>query len=127
MPMGAFFAMMDQSDEGREVLEAMQRSSLEIANQSFESEHVKIWLLRLVSENLQAPDELGTGFGMSLMPGLMHGYGVSQPVGGSGKLSEALVRCIEHYGGGGRCEAEGRPGVSPGGRGGGLALASRAR
>ena len=25
MPMGAFFAMMDQSDEGREVLDAMQR------------------------------------------------------------------------------------------------------
>jgi len=45
--MGAFFAMMDQTDEGREILEAMQRSSLEIANQSFESEHVKIWLLRL--------------------------------------------------------------------------------
>jgi hypothetical protein len=54
---------------------------------NFESEKVKIWLLRLVSENLQLPDELGTGFGMFLMPGLMHGFGVSQPVGGSGKLS----------------------------------------
>jgi hypothetical protein len=53
MPMGAFFAMLDQSEEGREVLDAMQRSSLEIANQNFESEKVKIWLLRLVSENLQ--------------------------------------------------------------------------
>jgi phytoene dehydrogenase-like protein len=52
------------------------------------------------------PDELGTGFGMFLMPGLMHGYGVSQPVGGSGKLSESLVRCIEHYGGEVRCNAE---------------------
>ncbi|MGA8709282.1 MAG: NAD(P)/FAD-dependent oxidoreductase [Steroidobacteraceae bacterium] len=127
MPMGAFFAMMDQSDEGREILEAMQRSSLEIANQSFESEHVKIWLLRLVSENLQAPDELGTGFGMFLMPGLMHGYGVSQPVGGSGKLTESLVRCIEHYGGEVRCNAEVRKVITSGGRAVGLELASGER
>ena len=105
-PMGAFVAMMDGSEEGREVFEAMQRSSLEIANQSFESEKVRIWLLRLVSENLQLPDELGTGFGLYLMPGLMHGYGVSQPAGGSGKLSESLVRCIEHYGGEVRCNSE---------------------
>ena len=60
-PMGAFVAMLDSSEEGREMLDAMQRSSLDIANQSFESENVKIWLLRLVSENLQLPDELGTG------------------------------------------------------------------
>jgi phytoene dehydrogenase-like protein len=124
MPMGAFFAMMDQSDEGREVLEAMQRSSLEIANQSFENEYVKVWLLRLISENLQAPDELGTGFGMYLMPGLMHGYGVSQPVGGSGKLSEALVRCIEYYGGEVRCNAEVRKVLTSGGRAVGLELVS---
>jgi phytoene dehydrogenase-like protein len=65
LPMGAFFAMLDQSDEGREVLDAMQRSSLQIANDSFQSEKVKIWLLRLVSENLQLPDELGTGLACS--------------------------------------------------------------
>src|SRR5580700_10177402 len=116
MPMGAFVAMMDQSEQGREVLDAMQRSSLQIANDHFESEKVKIWLLRLVSENLQLPDELGTGFGMFLMPGLMHGYGVSQPLGGSGKLSESLVRCIEHYGGEVRCNAEVTRILSSGGR-----------
>ena len=63
-------------------------------------------LRRLVSENLQLPDELGTGFGVFLMPGLMHGYGVSQPRGGSGKLSESLVRCIEHHGGEVRCNID---------------------
>ncbi len=123
-PMGAFVAMMDGSDEGREVLEAMQRSSLEIANQSFESEKVRIWLLRLVSENLQLPDELGTGFGLYLMPGLMHGYGVSQPVGGSGKLSESLIRCIEHYGGEVRCNSEVTKILTSGGRATGLRLSS---
>ena len=58
------------------------------------------------------------------MPGLMHGYGVSQPVGGSGKLSEALVRCIEHYGGEVRCNAEVRHVVTSGGRAVGLELAA---
>ena len=106
IPMGAFVAMMDQSDEGREILGFMQRSSLDIANEMFESDRLKIHLLRMVSENLQLPDELGTGMGIFLMPGIIHSYGVSQPVGGSGKLSEALVRCIEHYGGEVRCNAE---------------------
>jgi phytoene dehydrogenase-like protein len=121
-PMGSFVSMLDSSDEGREIFDAMQRSSLDIANQAFESERVKVWLLRLVSENLQHPDELGTGFGMYLMPGLMHGYGVSQPVGGSGKLTESLVRCIEHYGGEVRCNAEVTKILSSQGRASGVKL-----
>src|SRR5260370_28682924 len=122
--MGALVGMMDGRDEGREVLEAMQRSSLEIAKQSLESEKVKIWLLRLVSENLQLPDELGTGFGLYLMPGLMHGYGVSQPLGGSGKLSESLIRCIEHYGGEVRCDSEVTKILTVGGRATGVRLST---
>jgi phytoene dehydrogenase-like protein len=105
-PMGGLMAMLDQNDEGREMLNYMQRSCLDIANELFESDKVKIHLLRLVSENLQMPDELGTGMGIFLMPGIIHTYGVSQPVGGSGKLSESLVRCIEHYGSEVRCNSE---------------------
>lgn len=124
IPMGAFFAMMDQSEEGREVLDSMQRSSLEIVNQLFENEKVKVWLLRLITENLQTPEELGTGFGLFIMPALMHGPGVSQPVGGSGKLTEALVRCIEHYGGEVRCNAEVSKILSSGGRATGVRLST---
>jgi phytoene dehydrogenase-like protein len=68
------------------------------------------------------PDELGTGFGLYLMPGLMHGFGVSQPVGGSGKLSESLVRCIEHYGGEVRCHCEVEKILTFGGRASGVRL-----
>jgi phytoene dehydrogenase-like protein len=123
-PMGAMYGMLDSSEEGREILDAMQRSSLDICNQWFESDKVKIWLLRLVSENVQLPDELGTGFGVFLMPGLMHGYGVSQPLGGSGKLTESLVRCIEHYGGEVRCNSEVTKILSSAGRATGVRLAS---
>ncbi|MDK2770016.1 MAG: NAD(P)/FAD-dependent oxidoreductase [Sphingomonas sp.] len=105
-PMGAFVAMMDQSDEGRFLLDVMSRSALDVANQYFESDLLKLHLVRLVTENLQMPDELGTGMGAFLMPGIVHTYGVSMPRGGSGELSRALVRCIEHHGGEVRCSAE---------------------
>jgi phytoene dehydrogenase-like protein len=122
MPMGAFFAMLDSSDEGRDILENMQRSSLDLANIYFENERVKLWLLRLISENLQGPEELGTGFGLFLMPGLMHGYGVSQPIGGSGKLTDSLVKCIEHYGGEIRCNSTVTRVLTSGGRATGVRL-----
>jgi phytoene dehydrogenase-like protein len=123
LPMGALVAMLDQSEEGRVMFDAMQRSSLEVANRVFESDKVKIHLLRLVSENLQMPDDLGTAMGMYLMPGIIHGFGVSQPVGGSGKLSESLIRCIEHYGGEVRCNSEVRRVVANSGRATGVELA----
>jgi len=34
LPLGAFFAMLDSSDEGREILDWMQRSSWELAQLS---------------------------------------------------------------------------------------------
>ena len=121
-PMGAFVAMLDQSDEGRFLLDMMSRSAIDIANLYFESDRLKIHLVRLVTENLQMPDELGTGMGVFLMPGIIHRYGVSQPVGGSGRLSEALVRCIEHHGGEVRCDAEVLRVITSAGRAAGVEL-----
>jgi phytoene dehydrogenase-like protein len=105
-PLGELFSMLDRSEEGRLMLDYMSRDCLDLVNQLYEHDKIKIHLLRLVSENLQAPNELGTGMGILLMPGIIHTYGVSQPVGGSGKLTESLVRCIESYGGEVRCNAE---------------------
>ena len=105
-PMGAFVAMMDQSDEGRFLLDLMQRSAVDIVNQYFDSELLKLHIVRMVTENLQMPDELGTGMGAFVMPGIIHTFGCSMPKGGSGQLSKALVRAIEHFGGEVRCSAE---------------------
>jgi len=121
-PMGAFMAMMDQSEEGRFILDIMSRSALDVVNMYFESDLLKIHIVRLVTENLQMPDELGTGMGAFLMPGIIHTYGVSQPVGGSGALSDSLVRCIEHYGGEVRCNSEVKKVITSGGRATGLEL-----
>lgn len=98
-PLGQLMAMLDSSDEGRLMLDFMQRSSMDIINQWFESDKVKMHIARAVSENLQLPDELGTGMGTVMFTALMHTYGVSQPYGGSGKLSESMVRAIESNGG----------------------------
>jgi phytoene dehydrogenase-like protein len=121
-PMGAFVAMMDQSDEGRFLLDVMQRSALDVANQYFESDLLKIHIVRMVTENLQMPDELGTGMGAFLMPGIIHAYGCSMPKGGSGQLSLALVRAIEHFGGEVRCNAEVHRVMVSGGKAVGLEL-----
>lgn len=122
MPLGPFMAMLDQNEEGRFLLDFMSRSALDVACRYFESDLMRIHLVRCVTENLQMPDELGTGMGVLLFPGIIHTYGVSQPVGGSGRLSEALVRCIEHYGGEVRCNAEVRKVSTSGGRVAGVEL-----
>jgi phytoene dehydrogenase-like protein len=122
LPMGALIGMLDQSEEGREMLDAMSRSALDIAESLFESDKVRMHFVKLITENIQMPDELGTGMGMYLMPGIIHTYGVSQPVGGSGKLTEALVRCIQHYGGEVVCDREVRKIVTSAGRATGIEL-----
>lgn len=122
-PLGQLMAMLDSSEEGRLMLDFMQRSSLEIINQWFESDKVRMHIARAVSENLQLPDELGTGMGTVMFTALMHTYGVSQPWGGSGKLSEAMVRSIEANGGEIRYESEIKRIIVSGGRAVGVELA----
>ncbi|MDZ5111373.1 phytoene desaturase family protein [Pseudomonas putida] len=123
-PLGELVAMLDRSEEGRLMLDYMNRDCLDLVNQLYESDKIKIHLLRLVSENLQAPNELGTGMGVLLMPGIIHTYGVSQPIGGSGKLTESLVRCIESYGGEVRCNSEVAQILTSAGRATGVRLSS---
>ncbi|WP_334183900.1 phytoene desaturase family protein [Novosphingobium sp.] len=121
-PLGAFVAMMDQSDEGRFLLDLMQRSALDVVSHYFESEMLRLHIVRMVTENLQMPDELGTGMGAFVMPGIIHTYGCSMPVGGSGQLSHALVRALEHFGGEVRLDAEVKRVIVSGGKAVGLEL-----
>jgi phytoene dehydrogenase-like protein len=98
-PQGTFFAMLDQSPEGRDIMAAMQKSVYDLVTEWFEHEKVIIHLLKFTSEALAAPEEKGPGITLYLMPGFVHTYPCGLPEGGSGELSNALVRCIEHYGG----------------------------
>lgn len=107
IPMGPFIAMMESNEDGRRLLDLMFRSPLQIVDELFETEILKIHLLKWVSEGiLQFPDDMGTGFGMIIMILLVHFYPVGFPVKGSGDLSRALVDCIQDHGGEVRCNTE---------------------
>ncbi len=106
LPVGAFVSMMDQSEEGRYLLYAMQSTPEAIIDELFEDELVKLHILRMVSESLVPPDYLGGGHIAMILPGMLHTQGLGSPEGGSGMLAKSLVRCIEHYGGEVRCNAE---------------------
>lgn len=125
LPMSAFLGMMEQSEDGRRVIDMMLRSPLQIVNELFESDVVKIHLLKLTAEGFpHFPDDAGTGIALLLTPPFVHKYGVGMPIGGSGQLSKALTRCIEHHGGEVLTNREVRKVITQGGRAVGLETTS---
>lgn len=99
MPMGASYAMLDQSPEGRELLRIMGMSIHDVVCERFESDRVRAHFARIAGENLVSPDEKDTGFGVFVFVGFLEAYGFGVPIGGSGALTAALIRCIEDHGG----------------------------
>ncbi|HEY1724420.1 MAG TPA: NAD(P)/FAD-dependent oxidoreductase [Steroidobacteraceae bacterium] len=98
-PLGASLAFLDQSREGRELWRTMQMSSHDVLAGYFEHERVRAHFARVAGENLVSPDEKATGLGVFVFLGFLEGYGFGVPIGGSGQLTDALRRCIEHHGG----------------------------
>jgi phytoene dehydrogenase-like protein len=99
LPQGAGFAMMDQSREGREMWRVMQMSSHDLLCRYFEHPKVRMHFARVAGENLVSPDEKATGIGTFVFVGFLEAYGIGVPIGGSGKLTDALVSCIRDFGG----------------------------
>jgi phytoene dehydrogenase-like protein len=98
-PQGASFAFMDQSREGREFWRTMQMSCHEVLANYFEHDRVRAHFARVAGENLVSPDEKATGLGVFVFLGFLEAYGFGVPVGGSGKLTAALIQSIEAHGG----------------------------
>jgi phytoene dehydrogenase-like protein len=65
----------------------------------FEHEKVIMHFARIAGENLVSPDEKATGIGPFVFVGFLEAYGIGVPVGGSGKLTDALIASIESHGG----------------------------
>ncbi|HVY83136.1 MAG TPA: NAD(P)/FAD-dependent oxidoreductase [Steroidobacteraceae bacterium] len=99
LPQGASAAMMDQSREGRELWRITQMSSHDVLCHYFEHDKVRMHFARVAGENLVSPDEKATGIGTFVFVGFLEAYGIGVPIGGSGKLTDALIACIRDKGG----------------------------
>jgi phytoene dehydrogenase-like protein len=127
MPLGAQTAMMDQSAEGREIWRTTQVSTFDLMEELFEHDKVKAHFGRVAGENLVSPDEKATGIGAYVFLGFLEKFGFGVPVGGSGKLTDALIACIEDHGGAMRAGVHVREVVTDGTRATGVVLDSGER
>ena len=98
-PVGASYAMMDQSREGRDMFAIMMKSGWDIITEWFENDKVRLHFARMLGENLHSPEEKGSGIGLFMFLSFLEKYGMGIPIGGSGALTASLVRCIEDHGG----------------------------
>jgi len=98
-PLGTFFSMLEQSEEGRELLRAMLVSAQDIANEWFESNEARMLATRFVAEGGMDPQIKGTGYTFLTFVPFFHKYGSGVPIGGSGVLSDLLAQCVEDNGG----------------------------
>jgi phytoene dehydrogenase-like protein len=108
---GTFLSFLDASEEGRDYLKVMFQSPMEIANEWFESQELKVMLCQLAHPSDQSPLYKGGGlfgFAMARLHSVGHalreedkavgGFGAIAQ-GGSGALAEALAACIRDRGG----------------------------
>lgn len=96
---GTLNSMMETSPEGRELLRFMFLSAHDVALEWFEDYHTINAFDRVASENMMDPRVDGSGINLvGILPSI-HDYGCGLAVGGSGALSDALVRSIEDRGG----------------------------
>jgi phytoene dehydrogenase-like protein len=94
-----FKKLLQDSAEGRFLLEFFDASSADVVNAHFTDVRTKVHVLRLGSEMMMRADAPGSGFGLMLMLGLYHAYPAGFVVGGAQGFSDALARCIRHHGG----------------------------
>ncbi len=96
---GSTAAILEESEFGREILRALTVSQMDVANQWFESDIMKIACTRVTSEGMISPQTKGTGIVMFWYFAVVSKWGLCVPEGGSGQISEALRKCFEAHGG----------------------------
>jgi phytoene dehydrogenase-like protein len=106
LPFPGFVSLLDQSVKGRRLLTAMLESAYDVVGELFESRELKMHLLKWVGEMMIHPETKGTGIVPFLLMGIAHSYRTGAVIGGSQNLTRALERCIAHYGGGIRLNAD---------------------
>lgn len=100
VPFSGFMGMLGQMPGGNELISLMLKSAHDIITENFENDRVRTHFAKWVYEGLNVdPEHKTTGIAMLYLIGLSHTHPPGVPVGGMGSLSQAMIRCIEHYGG----------------------------
>jgi beta-carotene ketolase (CrtO type) len=81
-----------------EFVRNMLSSAEDLLNEWFDSECIKAPLARLAAEMGVPPSQKNLGIG-TIMMALRHNPGMARPKGGTGALTQALVRCVQAGGG----------------------------
>ncbi|HUP27606.1 MAG TPA: NAD(P)/FAD-dependent oxidoreductase, partial [Chloroflexia bacterium] len=112
----------DPSMSGLPLLRTVLGNYGRMLEETFTSAHVRAAVAWMAAQSGPPPSEIGAG-ALAGAHSLYHDVGATHPRGGSGMLSEALARCLEHYGGTVRCDVAVEKIVLSGGRVLGLQLA----
>lgn len=92
-------AMLDEHPMGNVWKRRRVMSSWEVIRHEFENRYVRSYMLWQAYQTMVRPDAAGTGpLAYSIIGGRQE-KSWSIPLGGSGQLTDALVRCFESYGG----------------------------
>ena len=91
-------SLVGGADKTLDLVRTMFTSASDLLEEYFDSEFLKAPLARLAGELSQAPSQKTMSIG-SLMMSLRHEPGMSRPKGGTGALTDALVRCVKDLGG----------------------------
>jgi phytoene dehydrogenase-like protein len=116
--------MLDQSPEGQEMMRLQAISAWDLICEWVEHPKIRIALARYASEAMLNPFDNGTGFGFYVILPYMFRFGTGICIGGSGALTDALVRCFTAHGGAIRLNAEVKQIIIEGGEAKGLLLTS---
>ncbi|MFN8456683.1 MAG: NAD(P)/FAD-dependent oxidoreductase [Anaerolineae bacterium] len=92
-------AIMEDSEDGLDMLRNYALSPLDFTLENFENPYVRSFILGWATAPGTRPYQEGKGEMFYIMIPAIHIYGESIPQGGSGELSNSLARFIQAYGG----------------------------
>lgn len=98
-PFGRFISFLEASEVGRDYMRIMLLSPMDVLNEWFESEQVKLAFARPATAPMLPPHERGTGWFSFYLANIHRGPGLAIPRGGSGSLPKALEACLKDLGG----------------------------
>lgn len=98
-PFGSFISMLSGSSKGKELIHTIFSNAVDVANEWFVSNEVKIMATRWAAQTRISPYESGTAEGIEFMAPFNILYGGKLIEGGAGRFTECLGKAIKDFGG----------------------------